>query len=305
MREFLSYFSLDSYRAGSVCRMAVLCTGESVNYKIHVLVFVSVCCGSPQTSQTTRSIVPEEFVSARPAARTGPAKHVSAEQQPSKPTMLGLTIWQLRMPRAGDSGTRLLVHTVSGSEEWIPERVSANSPLRSGSRVRLALESAKQGYLYVIDREEYADGKTGEPVVIFPTRRIRGGNNYVVPGRLIEIPAREDEPSYLTVEPSRAGQKGELLTVIVAHQPIKEIPILEQGDTISSDLLSKWEKQWAAAAETFESANRQYWSLAESEAGANAKRLLTRSEPEPQAVYRVSNRVPGVFLVNIRLRYGN
>jgi hypothetical protein len=47
-----------------------------------------------------------------------------------------------------------------------------------------------EGYLYVIDREQYEDGTLGEPVQIFPTTRTRGGDNSVKPGSLIEIQDR-------------------------------------------------------------------------------------------------------------------
>jgi hypothetical protein len=46
--------------------------------------------------------------------------------------------------------------------EWTPQRIEADTPLKVGERVRLSIESPRTGYLYVIDREQYADGSYGE-----------------------------------------------------------------------------------------------------------------------------------------------
>ena len=54
-----------------------------------------------------------------------------------------------------------------------------------------------RAYLYVIDREQYADGTQGEPYLIFPTTRTRGGDNSVKAGRVMEIPSQDDNPPYL------------------------------------------------------------------------------------------------------------
>ena len=65
--------------------------------------------------------------------------------------------------------------------------------LAIGQRVRLSIESARTGYLYVINRELYADGSTGEPYLIFPTTRLHRGDNKVTIGR-IEVTAVSTAP---------------------------------------------------------------------------------------------------------------
>src|SRR5437867_180490 len=77
-----------------------------------------------------------------------------------------------------------------GSEvEWTPERIEEDTPLNPGDKVRLSIESlSRAGYLYVIDRAQYADGTLGEPLLIFPTLRT-SNKNRVKPGRLIYIPS--------------------------------------------------------------------------------------------------------------------
>jgi serine/threonine protein kinase len=84
---------------------------------------------------------------------------------------LGVTVWRLRQSTAADP-VRLLVHeTGAAAEQWTPERVELGTPLALGDRVRISIESPRAGYLYVIDRERYADGSIGVPHVIFRRRR--------------------------------------------------------------------------------------------------------------------------------------
>src|SRR5207302_7654799 len=105
--------------------------------------------------------------------------------------------------------------------EWTPERVEANAPLRVGERIRISIESPSAGYLYVIDREQYADGTTSEPYLLFPTTRTCGGENRVTAGRVIEIPGQEDRPNYFRLRQSRSTQTAEVLTVLVTAQPLE------------------------------------------------------------------------------------
>ena len=86
----------------------------------------------------------------------------------------------------------------------------------------------------MIDRERYAGGSTGDPYLIFPTTRTRGGDNRVAPGQIIEIPGQDDRPNFFTPRRSRLDQTGELLTVIVTPQPIAGITIGDKPLPLSS-----------------------------------------------------------------------
>ena len=92
-------------------------------------------------------------------------------------TVVGVTIWRLRPANRSDSGERLIVHDDNAVKEWVPERISANTRLVQGDRLRISVEAVRAGYLYVIDREQYADGTLGEPYLIFPTTRTSAGDN--------------------------------------------------------------------------------------------------------------------------------
>ena len=269
-----------------------------------------------------RDIIPEEFVKSRPArsiassaptrrmrykpAATRPAALTGAHKPGSSNALqLGLTIWRLRPSGLAESGARIIVHHDGETEEWIPERIESNTPLRMGERIRFSFESPQTGYLYVIDREQYAGGSMGDPQLIFPTTRTREGDNRVEPGKIIEIPAQNDRPNFFTLRRSRLDQTGELLTVIVKPQPIEGITIGDKPLALSSQQVAQWENQWGALTEKFEMAggSGKTWTQAEQEAGANGTRQLTQDDPGPQTIYRVAVKPGAPLLVNIGLRY--
>ncbi len=279
----------------------------------------AICLLTFVQDQGTRQIIPEEFVKSRPAKPTAPARRTSYKPATAKAAapgvnstpdssnamQLGLTIWRLRPSSAADGGARIIVHHDGETEEWTPERVESNTPLRMGERIRLSFESPQTGYLYVIDREQYANGSTGEPYLIFPTKRTREGDNRVAPGQIIEIPGQEDRPNFFTLRQTRPDQTGELLTVIVTPQPIEGITIGAKPLLLSNEQIAQWEKQWGALTERFEltgGAGRT-WTKAEQEAGANATRQLTQDDPGPQTIYRVAVKPGSPLLIKVGLRY--
>jgi hypothetical protein len=190
--------------------------------------------------------------------------------------------------------------------EYTPERIEAETPLNVGDRVRISVESPRAGFLYIIDREQYADGSLGDPVLIFPTMHTRGGDNRVMPGRLIDIPAQEDQYSYFTAQPAgtRRDQVAELLTVILVTQPLP-LEIGNQPLKLAPKQVTEWERLYGGASETLElvgGAGRT-WTNEEKLAGMANGRQLTQGGPPPQTVYRVERRSGTPLLVTVPLRY--
>jgi hypothetical protein len=265
----------------------------------------------------TRGIIPEEFVKARPGAASASqqklqyqALNASAmkELRPGSPGgQIGITIWRLRRAAAGDSGARILVQEEDKAVEWTPERVGSAGKLKAGDRVRLTIESAARGYLYVIDRERYGANEYGEPYLIFPTLRTRGGENSVAPGKLIDIPGQEDRPNFFTLRQSRGDQSGEELTVLVTPLPLDGVTIGRSAQALSRSQFAEWEKRWGAAkTDLFELAAGagKTWTNAEQQAGAGGVRLLTQEDPPPQTIYRAAVKRGEPLLVKVELRYG-
>ncbi len=295
----------------------------------------SVQAQAPPDEPASRQIVLDEFTKARPPAAVRPQVQVKpgTRHTPAmtaalkarytrrtpilianlnsgyKSMEIGVTIWRLRPPTANDGGARVLVMEDARTSSWVPERIEADTPLAVSDRVRLSVESPRAGYLYVIDREQYADGSYGDAYLIFPTARTRGGDNQVRPGRLIDIPAQEDDPSYFTLvpSPSRRDQVAEVLSIIVTPEPLEGLPLTDKPLKLSKSDVAKWEKDWSQKVERFEMVDGagRSWSKAEMEASAqSSSRLLTQQEPAPQTIYRIGSRSNNAFLVTVPLRYG-
>jgi len=231
-----------------------------------------------------------------------PAQNQSVEQADGE--MIGLTIWRLRESRGADSkDSRLLLEDESSKEsEWTPERVEADTVFTAGDRVRLGIESPRDGYLYVVDREQYKDGTLSDPYLIFPSLRNRDGANSVAAGKLIELPERAS----FSLKPMRPDYAGEVLTILVTPEPIAEVKPGSGPVKLDSATVARWESQWAGAAERFEligGAGKPY-TKAEKEAGQNGARVLTQDDAMPQTLYHVSVKNGSPLLVKVPLRIG-
>jgi len=277
-------------------------------------VFAQTRSKSQPQPELDRGIVAEEFLKARPGGKPGSqsrkVRYVSKSPKAALPkadsefSQIGLTVWRLRPAKANDS-VRMIVQQGEDAVEWTPERVSADTPMRQNDRIRLSFEAPQNGYLYIIDREQYADGSYGQPELIFPTTRTRGGDNRVAAGHIIELPGQDDQPNFFTMKPRRADVRGESLTVIVTPQPLEGITISEKPMSLTAEQLARWEQTWGARVERFEMADGtgKTWTQAEKEAGASATRQLTQEDPPPQTIYRVASKPGSPVLVNVGLRY--
>jgi hypothetical protein len=217
--------------------------------------------------------------------------------------MLGVTVWRMRPSRPSDDrNVRLLVHEpdTSKSAELTPERVSTESPLAENDRVRISIEASQNGYLYVVDQEVYKGGETSEPILVFPTSRIRRGDNTMMAGRLIDIPARSDAPPYLRLKRSRAEQTGEMLSLIFTSSPLKEFTGAVE---ISKEQLAEWIKRWGGSAEKVASSSGLQSAMTAAENEAESRDLrLEPNDPPPQAIYRINAKTGNSILAQVLLR---
>src|ERR1043165_3400839 len=196
------------------------------------LSFAAVHAVAAQDEDPSKAIKAEIFIKERPAkpaarrttVRYRPAVKIATDPNADVPprgmtfAKVGVTFWRFRRSTASDK-TKELVEDEEGSVEWTLERIEEDTPLAPGQRVRLTVESlTRSGYLYVIDREQYADGTLGEPVLIFPTQKTHDAN-YVKPGRLVYLPSPSGK---FRIKPSDGPKPhvGELITVIVSPEPL-------------------------------------------------------------------------------------
>ena len=297
------------------------------------VVLLALACAGTIIGQTTqddeessRQIVLDRFNTARPLSeaakggmnsgaavkppvyrRTGTARIGRRGARPPATEEIGVTIWRLRPARESDQGGRVLVLDGLKQTQYTPERIESGTPLNVGDRVRITVESPRPGFLYIIDREQYADGSFGEPMLIFPTLKTRGGDNRVMPGKLIDIPAQEDQYSYFTAQPagSRRDQVAEVLTVLLVPSALP-LKITEQPLRVSPSQIAEWEKLWGGVTETLELVDGvgRVWTNEEKAASAANGRQLTQAGPPPQTVYRMAARkAGGPLMVTVALRY--
>src|SRR5262249_11257779 len=86
-------------------------------------------------------------------------------------------------PMPTGAGTKGLFDTAAGA------RVDDSAAFSTGERVRLGLELlSRDAFVYIIDREQFADGSYGDPYLIFPTKNINGGKHLARPGQQVQLP---------------------------------------------------------------------------------------------------------------------
>ncbi|MEP7272807.1 MAG: DUF4384 domain-containing protein [Acidobacteriota bacterium] len=257
-------------------------------------------------SQFLKKRTPPKSPSAVPRKSTGYRRatpKAEAIEETANGEVVGLTIWRLRQARDADNKeARLLLQEEPGGEaaEFTPERVESETPFAAGDRVRLSIESPRDGYLYVIDREQYADGTLSDPYLIFPTMRNRNGDNAVKAGKVIELPGR----SAFRLTPMRPDYQGEVLTLIVSATPLTEIKPGPGILKLDRALLEVWEQKWRAPIERFElngGAGTPY-TKAEKEAGEDGSRLLTQEDELPQTLFRVGPKPGNALLIPVSLK---
>ena len=202
-------------------------------------------------------------------------------------SLLGVTVWRIQ-PSPGNN-----------SSEWTPIRTEVGTPFSVGDRVRLSIEALNPGYLYIVDREMYAGGNLGEPVLVFPTTRLREPR--ILPGRIIDIPAQLDKPPYFTLKRTRPDHVGEVINVLLTSEPMPDLKIGAVPTPLSKQLLERWQARWGRKTDLAEMAGgaSQPWTPAEK------RDLLLESDPLPQTIYRVETKPGDPILVEVPLRIKN
>ncbi|MBK8315722.1 MAG: hypothetical protein IPL01_17625 [Acidobacteria bacterium] len=243
--------------------------------------------------------------------RTSPA--LAKDKLPLDSTadnVVGITVWRLRPAKETDEA-RILVKKSGKAVQWTPERVEAQTTFSEGQMLRLSIEIPRTGWLYVIDRELYADGSMSDPYLIFPTNPA-SNENRVSAGRVVEIPNQQDEQAYFEMKSlGRDGgpaQVAEMLTMIITSSPIKDLPQRAAGDDspilLSKSLVEKWEKEWAAEFEQLElegGAGKSY-TKAEQSVGSKPAKTLSQDDALPQTVFRVAMKSGKPLVVKLPLK---
>jgi hypothetical protein len=264
--------------------------------------------------------------SARPAAttpsaarpkvryrRTSPALSTDSPATATDDSVLGITIWLVAPPAEKEKdGARILTPKTGKKTDLIAKRVEASTKFTPGQKVRLSIEAPRSGHLYIIDREQYADGTFSDPYLIYPLDPVNDDNR-VTKGRVFEIPNVGDDP-YFEVKTLGDGkaQIAEQLTVLITPTPLKELPkAVKNGEgnydpvVLPRAQVEEWEKQWATQMEQaeLEGGAGQLYTTREQTAGFS-KKPLTQADPLPQTVFRVAAKPGKPLLVKLPLQIG-
>jgi len=231
----------------------------------------------------------------QPPALTPPSGMALAE--------IGLTMWRYR-EATGTDKTKELVEE-DEAQEWVLERIPEGTLLSPGQKVRLSIESlSRAGYLYVISREEYADGSFGAPKLLFPTQksvdRIK-----VEPGRLTYIPSATGR---FRIKPSESAKThvGESLTIIVSQKPLIDARQLKPlAITLQPDQINQWLNQWKTKIAKFEMVGGagKTMTAAEQTAAKSDSSLMSQGDPVPQTIYQLIVKPDDPLLIVLPLRF--
>ncbi|MBS1794516.1 MAG: DUF4384 domain-containing protein [Acidobacteria bacterium] len=237
---------------------------------------------SPRRKYSLVKRIPPKIKATARVSSPVPKTTVRSEQ-------LGVTFWRLR-PVAPDDGQVPLFPVRIGEkrEDWTAERVNSTTVFKTGDRVRFTIESSRAGYLYIVNREYYADGTTGPASLIFPTLRTRGGDNRVAAGSLVDIPSLVDSVPYFTIKPKRDDYAGEELLVLITKDKLPlEIGLKPLGLDVPK--LDKWAADWGSTVDIYDAEDGEGVTMTDAEMNASqtTSRALEQEEPLPQTIYKV------------------
>jgi hypothetical protein len=271
--------------------------------------FVSAAIQPPRAvnaqDETDRTIVADDFLKNRPGKpRIKKPRYTlatAATKRSDQPKWnVGVTIWRLEPSTAGSGDVERSAFGNNGnSANWIPRRVEAGVQFQEGDSLRLSIESPRDGYLYVVNRDWLADGSYGETNLIFPTQ---GEDNRLIGGKLIDIPGQDRDPFRAS---PKNNQSSELLTIIVTSSPLR-LPLSKRPMPISRTQLMEWGERWGAQADRFEmndGAGQARTKAEELAASPTRARQLTREDPLPQTIYSLVPKNEDGLLFNLVLSY--
>lgn len=230
--------------------------------------------------------------------------------------MIGITFWRLQRTTQNEASDKPIITVIKSNgltEQFNAERAITNQAFSEGELVRMGIEVAREtnAYLYIINREIYADGKLSDPYLIFPSSSTPKGGNIVTAGRIVYLPADSDKLPYFTIQRSQSdkAQVGEKLTIIVSPEPLQPrgslIKVDDRTEVIKLDPAQaiEWEQKWGSKVEQRETKGQlvKAWTLAEKKAGEGEG--LGEDDPLPQMIYRVKPKpgVPAMVNVNVRI----
>ena len=214
---------------------------------------------------------------------------------------LGVTFWRLRPPTQDEreDAPTFPINTGDGTDFWTAERVRSTTRFKVDDRVRFTIESPRDGFLYIVNREIYTDGTTGDAMLIFPTLRTRGrGDNSVVTGSTIDVPTGQGN---FKISSKRDDYAGEEIIVIVSPTKLPGIKLNLEASPVSAEKLETWLADWGGVVDIFDATDGEGIAITRTENEAAGTRALVQEEPSPQTIFKTMAQANQPLLVSFQL----
>jgi len=280
----------------------------------------------------------KEFISSRlGGTHPHPGRYRSRQRIPQERAFVALGVTIGRGRRATEverKDTNAAKVYVRSGEEYVLERISDGAAITDGTLMQVMIEylahsevagrmlADRVGYIYVINREQYPDGKYSAPRLIFPTKRTYGGDGRVLPGKTVTLPV-PDRVWKISRSASGTAQAFETYTIIVSPKPLKDsfgrelqLGNLEAGSlNLDEKLVDGWMRLWSGGdwRGDLEHGEGQLITRREQNASGDPARAerstdeessdLTKGDPPPQIVYRRVLRPGGTMLITVKLPF--
>lgn len=252
------------------------------------------------------------------------------ETQPSFPTVLspqgtnyasiGVNVWRTRpvdSTRDSDDVARDTIEvndsTGNKTEESSAERIG--DYIADEQKIYLGIESLtenflpnKGGYLYVISREQFADGTFGKVWLLFPNAKTFNGDNLIKTDQPIVLPHQKGRVYQINQSPN---QVAETYTIIISPWKFWLPKELEERRTeLPKELFADWERQFSESAyrASLRGGVGKPRTKREQKVGSRetieTDDPLTKDDPLPQTVYKSAVKVgnPAMFTVALRFK---
>lgn len=268
--------------------------------------------------------LPQKYVVHRPrASKTKEPTHQEVKysiENPEDSTVaqgndIGFTFWRLRESKANDDIAVVEESRIAKREKdgkivetkvkFTPERTQSKYEFSNGDRIRFTVESPIEGHLYLINREQYQDGKYSDPYLIFPERKDIGQTNKVAPGKLVFIPNEtENFILYNVSESNKQKKAAEVFTVLISSEEMKDLPPLgkdEEPRKIETAKFEQWQKEWGGKVWKFEQEGNTNLTITkvEKEASSTKTATLDKDDQLPQTIYHVASKSNNIILFTV------
>jgi serine/threonine protein kinase len=226
---------------------------------------------------------------------------------------IGVDVFRLRPVDARDSDET--AREIIDGQESVSERTE--DYVTNGEKLFLNIESLtgsflpdKGGYLYVVNREQYADGTYGKARLIFPTLLTYGGQNRVRPGQPIALPRSQGKP--FSIKRSTPSQTAETFTIILSPWAFQlPEPLTDHAIVLPDSVFADWERRYRAKMYRAtlrdglgQTKTKREQAVSTREIIDGAEAPLTQDDPLPQTVFRgvVRNGNPAMVTVTLKFR---